>query len=80
MNLESAPLFFAAGVPLTTTKQKGGAAMVYRWKEDGKGNFVSGDRGAYEWSKTSPLKKFLTGLLVAAVWTAIVAIGIALRG
>ena len=54
--------------------------MVYRWKEDGKGNFVSGDRAAYEWSKASPWKKFKTGLLVAAVWTAIVLIGMALKG
>ena len=53
--------------------------MVYRWKEDGKGNFVSGDRSAYEWSKKSPGSKFLVGLLVTVVWIIIVVIGIALK-
>lgn len=53
--------------------------MTVRWKEDAHGNFVSGDRAAYEWSKKSAGSKFLTGLIVAVVWTAIVLIGIALK-
>ena len=53
--------------------------MTVRWKEDAQGNFVSGDRAAYEWSKKSGGSKFLTWLLVAGVWTVIVLIGIALK-
>ena len=70
---------FAAVASLVNNKRQGGVAMVYRWKEDGEGNFVSGDRAAYEWSKKSPWSKFLTGLLVTVVWIIIVVIGIALK-
>jgi hypothetical protein len=54
--------------------------MTLRWTEDAQGNFVSGDRAAYEWSKKSAGSKFLTWLIVAGVWTAIVLIGMAIKG
>lgn len=53
--------------------------MTVRWKEDSQGNFVSGDRAAYEWSKKSGGSKFLAWLIMAGVWTAIVLIGMALK-
>ena len=54
--------------------------MTVRWKEDAQGNFVSGDRAAYEWSKKSSGSKFLTGLILTGVWIAIVLIGMAIKG
>lgn len=50
------------------------------WREDAYGNFVDGDRGAYEWSKKSDWQKFKVQLLYALIWTAIVLIGIAIKG
>lgn len=32
--------------------------MTVRWKEDAQGNFVSGDRAAYEWSKRAAAVSF----------------------
>ncbi len=54
--------------------------MTVRWKEDSQGNFVSGDRAAYEWSKKSDGKKFGLTLLWGLIWTAIVLIGMAIKG
>ena len=56
--------------------------MKYKreWREDANGNFVGGDRGAYEWSKKSEWQKFKTYLLLALFWTAVVLIGMAIKG
>lgn len=51
-----------------------------RWREDANGNFIDGDYGAYQWSKKSEGQKFKAVLLYALIWSAIVIIGMAIKG